>query len=563
MSKRTPERPLTCVLVCDFNSANLAGYLQNDDEPPALAAVQSDYGQVMQALGHAGDPIWSDQPEFAFVWTRAETVLPSFARLIEHHEISQAQLLDEVDQFSAAVIAASDRVKALMLATWTLDSFRRGLGMSDLRPDRGLARALMAANLRLLANLDGRANIFALDANRWLAGQGQTASAAKLWYQAKIPYSNGVFENAVADIKAAVRGLRGQARKLLVLDLDDTLWGGIVGDEGWENLRLGGHDPVGEAYQDFQRALKALTRRGIVLGIASKNTEAIALGAINDNPEMVLRASDFAGWRINWQDKAANIADLVSELNLGLQSVVFIDDNPVERARVRDALPEVLVPEWPQNPMLYVSALHGLRCFDTPALSREDAERTRSYVSERQRVDLKKKVGSVDEWISTLEIKVKVEPLDSTNLRRATQLFNKTNQLNLSTRRLTEAELMDWSGTPGRGVWTFRVADKFGDAGLTGIASLECEAGTAHIVDFILSCRVMGRKVEETMVSWLMQRAHAQGAGDLRATYIETAKNGMILEFWRRSGFDCADGMVFTRPVAKGYPQPAAVQLQP
>ena len=181
---------------------------------------------------------------------------------------------------------------------------------------------------------------------------------------------------AAADIRAAFVGLRGAAKKLLVLDLDDTLWGGIVGDAGWENLRLGGHDPQGESFADFQRAIKNLKRRGVVLALVSKNEESVALEAIRNHPEMVLKEDDFVGWRINWTDKARNIAELATELNLGLQSVVFIDDNPVERARVREALPEVFVPEWPEDKLLYASAFGQLRCFDAPpSVERISSER--------------------------------------------------------------------------------------------------------------------------------------------------------------------------------------------
>lgn len=555
------EQGLTCLIVSDFNSDNLAGYLQNDESAPALLALRTDYGQVIQTLADTEAAVWREKPDFAVVWTRPETILPTFSHLLDYNAVNQDQLLAEVDQFSSLVIAAASRVKAMFVPTWSLDCWRRGLGMADLRADRGIMRMLMSANLRLLSNLDAAPNVFALDTQRWLARSGPDATAAKLWYQAKIPYGSRVLEAAAADIKAAARGVRGLARKLVVLDLDDTLWGGIVGDDGWEQLRLGGHDPVGEAYRDFQQTLKALTRRGIVLAIASKNTEAVALAAIQDNPEMVLRTSDFAGWRINWQDKAANIADLVAELNLGLQSVVFIDDNPVERARVRAALPEVLVPDWPSNPMHYISALHSLDCFDTPSLSREDSERTRSYVSERERFDLKKKIDSIDEWIETLGIKVKIEPLGTDNLRRAAQLFNKTNQLNLSTRRFTETELAEWSRGAGQEIWTFRVSDRFGDAGLTGIGGLKIDGEVAHISDFILSCRVMGRKVEETLVAWLVERARALGAKRVVATYLPTSKNGLVLEFWRRSGFACENGKVFELATDAGYPFPTAVEV--
>jgi HAD superfamily phosphatase (TIGR01681 family) len=200
------------------------------------------------------------------------------------------------------------------------------------------------------------------------------------------------------------QGITGGARKLVILDLDDTLWGGVVGDIGWSNLRLGGHDPVGEAYRDFQLALKALTRRGILLAVASKNEERTALEAITSQPEMVLSLDDFAGWRINWNDKVQNIIALASDLNLGLEAAVFIDDNPAERARVREALPSLLVPEWPKSPLNYVAALGALDCFDAPFVSAEDRQRTAMYVSERKRKQLQDDVPSLETWLSILEL---------------------------------------------------------------------------------------------------------------------------------------------------------------
>jgi len=382
-----------------------------------------------------------------------------------------------------------------------------------------------------------------------------------LWYMGKIAYGNEVFMEAVKDIKAALRGIDGQSMKLIILDLDDTLWPGIVGDVGWENIRLGGHDHIGEAFVDFQRALKSLTNRGVLLGIVSKNEETIALEAIKNHPEMVLRLEDFAGLKINWQDKAQNTIDLVSDLNLGLQSVVFIDDNPVERARVREALPEVFVPEWPENKMLYKSALLSLRCFDTPSITKEDFERTGMYVSERQRSSLKRNVSSLDEWLKSLKIKVTVEELNTANLQRTAQLLNKTNQMNLTTRRMTESELVSWVKQNGHKLWTFCVSDKFGDSGLTGIISIEVENKKGRIVDFVLSCRVMGQKVEETMLYTAINYSQSLGLEEIHAEYIPTAKNKPCLEFFKRSGFEYTNGS-FVWKVYKDFIMPKYIEIE-
>jgi FkbH-like protein len=420
----------------------------------------------------------------------------------------------------------------------------------------------MQINLRLADKLKDAPNIFLPDASRWVAAAGKNAFIPKLWFMGKIAFGPEVFKEAAAELKAALMAAGGGARKLIILDLDDTLWGGTVGEIGWENLVLGGHSAVGEAMVEFQKSLKALNRRGILLGIASKNTENTALEALEKHPEMVLRQKDFAGWRINWQDKAQNILDLVSELNLGLQSVVFIDDNPVERARVKETLPEVLVPEWPTDPTLYVRSLNDLNCFDTPVISQEDLSRTQMYLEERERAQLKNSAATVDEWLNSLDMQVTVETLNPANLPRAAQLMNKTNQMNLSTRRMSELELAKWTNQDDHFLWTVRVADRFGDSGLTGIVSLEREGDQARIVDFLLSCRVMGRKVEETMIATAVHKAQELGVDQIYAEYLPTPKNQPCLEFWQRSGFECKEGdHIFRWDSSKQYPVPEQIRL--
>jgi FkbH-like protein len=278
---------------------------------------------------------------------------------------------------------------------------------------------------------------------------------------------------------------------------------------------------------------------------------------------MVLRLDDFSGWRINWEDKAANLRSLVAELNLGLQSTVFIDDNPIERSRIRAALPEVMVPEWPEDKLLYRQVLQSLTCFDAPAITEEDLGRTRLYAAQRERAAARDEAQSFDDWLRSLETKVVVERVSAANLPRTAQLLNKTNQMNLSTRRMTEKELLAWSEAASHRVWAFRVQDKFGDSGLTGIASIQLDGEKGTIVDFVLSCRVMGRRVEEAMLNFLGDAAGKMGARQLGATYIPTSKNKVCLAFWQeRSGFEAeADGRTFQRNLAKPLPAPEGILL--
>jgi len=545
------------VLISDFTIDELARRLEEDAAAPGLAAVPAPFGQVVPTLMAPKDP----EHDYAVVWTRPEGVLPSFARLLEFEPAEDDALLAEVDQFASFLAEGLKSYRFAFVPTWTVPPWRRGLGVADARA-HGVTRALFLINERLIKRLEATPNVYALNAQRWCDQVGRGAHSAKLWYMGKVPFHPAVFEHAAGDIKAAIQGLKGMARKLVVVDLDDTLWGGIVGDVGWENLRLGGHDSVGEAFVDFQRALKSLKRRGILLAMVSKNTESVALEAIRSHSEMVLKEDDFVGWRINWQDKAGNIADLVASLNLGLQSTVFIDDNPFERARVREALPEVFVPEWPEDKLAYATTLLSLRCFDTPTRSAEDLARTEMYVSDRKREELKTQVGSLDEWLAGLGIRVRAEPLNAANLARTTQLLNKTNQMNLTTRRLTETELQDWAKQRDHWFWAISVSDRLGDAGLTGILSLRVENGVAHIVDFVLSCRVMGRRVEETMVHLAVDTARRQSLGRLVADLVPTKKNKPCLEFWQKSGFQSEGETKFVWDTTVEYNVPHVIALE-
>ncbi|MGR3173273.1 MAG: HAD-IIIC family phosphatase [Candidatus Scalindua sp.] len=531
------EQRFKCILISDFNISNFSGYIKNEKCFPEVDTITTPFGQVIQVLMNNAMDCWQENPDFAVIWTRPEGIIKSFYRLQMFEKVSIDDILTEVDEYSSLLLEACNRVRFLFVPTWVFPTYHKGFGMLDMQNGNGIANSLMRMNIRLSENLDKANNIYLLNSQKWIEVAGKRAFDSKLWYMGKILFGNEVFAEAVKDVKSALRGISGKSRKLIILDLDDTLWGGVVGDMGWNNLTLGDHDPYGEAYVAFQRSLKSLTNRGVILGIVSKNEEATALEVVHKHPEMVLRLEDFAGWKINWQDKAQNIVDLVSDLNLGLQSVVFIDNDPIERARVRDALPEVLVPEWPEDKMLYNSMLLSLRCFDTPINSSEDTDRTRMYVTEKQRQDLKKNIGSLDEWLKSLKIQVKIEELNTDNLQRTVQLLNKTNQMNLSTRRMTETELLDWAGSENHKLWTFRVSDKFSDSGLTGITSIETNSKTCKIVDFVLSCRVMGRKLEETMICAAINYGQSVGVEEIYAEYIPTPRNSPCLDFLESSGF--------------------------
>ena len=530
------------LIISDFNVQNLAAIMNKIGG--GLHADVAAYGQVMQTLLDASDDVWKTH-NAAVVWTSPGAISNSFKLAVEGHPVDVEKMLEDVRQFVDALRRLPTRVQHVFVPTWVpLQASEDRRGLLDMDRHYGIVAALMRMNLALVEAFESDKRVRIFNAAGWIAKLGETAYSAKLWYLAKTPFHVDLFQKAVADFAAAVRALTGKARKLLILDLDDTLWGGIVGEAGWQEVRLGGHDPAGEAFRDFQMALLSLRRRGVMLGIVSKNEESTALEAIRKHPEMVLKLNDFVGWRINWNDKAQNVHELVKDLNLGEDAAVFIDDHPVERARVREALPQVLVPEWPKHPIEFPSALRGLDCFDVGGVNGEDRGRTASYVSERQRTVEKAAAPSLREWLKTLDLRVRVEPLMPVNLERTAQLLNKTNQMNLRTRRMSASDLERWAGCPGNELITFRVSDKFGDYGLVGIGSVSVNsaARTASIQDFVLSCRAMGRGVEEAMLSTLATISAQSGANELTAECLDTTRNQPCRKFFEASAMVRAEG---------------------
>jgi FkbH-like protein len=524
------------LLVGDTTLDGLGRLLERGQDAPQLRASAAPYGQVYQILLDASQPVWSLAPDILVVWTAPQLTLPSFARLLRFEfESATAEFdaaLREAEQFAEAVLRAAARVGLVLVPTWILPTHERWIQTLSWRQGIGLANLLAKANLILAEKFAERPNIILLDAGYWQASLIRPAHDPRMFAVAKILYSQPLFEKAATEIKAVLRGSLGHAKKVIVCDLDNTLWGGVVGDDGPQNIKLGAPDPVGECFHTFQTALKGLCSRGILLAICSKNEEELALATIEEHPAMVLRKSDFVAWRINWNDKAQNLLSLAEELNLGLDSFVFLDDSPQERDQVRQLLPQVYTPDLPASSSDFAPFLSSLNCFETVSLGKEDFERTEMYRAERIRKETLDLSGDVENWLSSLEIKVHAAPLRRENLPRAAQLLNKTNQFNLGLRRMDEESFWDWAKEPSNSAYTFQVSDRFGDFGLAGLASLSFSGTDARIVDFVMSCRVMGKKVEEALLGFTLARAHAAGAARVLAEPVDGPRNGPAKQFF-------------------------------
>ena len=334
-----------------------------------------------------------------------------------------------------------------------------------------------------------------------------------------------------------IAGACGMAKKCLVVDLDNTLWGGVIGDDGLAGIALGsGAD--GEAFAAFQRFIKALKERGVILAACSKNDPAVAAAVFDDHPDSVLRPDDFAVFRVNWDNKADNIRHIAATLNIGLDAIVFVDDNPMERDIVRRHVPEVAVVDLPDDPALFVAALASQAWFESTAFSAEDAERSRYYAGNARRAVSREAYVDMDEYLRSLDMVATVGGVDAFHLPRIAQLINKSNQFHLTGTRYSEAEIAQLGQQPNCCVRHVRLRDRFGDNGLIACVVLLAQGTALHVDTWVMSCRVLGRSVEEFIANEIVAAARARGCDRLIGHYVRSAKNGLVAGLYSRLGFE-------------------------
>ena len=364
-----------------------------------------------------------------------------------------------------------------------------------------------------------------------------------LWYNpaqymtARLPFADECVPLYAEHVLRVVGALRGRSRKVLVVDLDNTLWGGVVGEDGIDGIRLGQGDPRGEAFLSVQRAVLALKQRGVLLAVCSKNDEQVARKAIREHPEMLLRESDFSAFQINWTDKATNLQILAERLSLGLDSFVFLDDNPFERAQVRQFAPQVMVLELLSDPATYASVLMTAGLFEAVTFSQEDRTRVEQYAANTRRDSLRAQSCDLGAFLRSLGMEAIFTTGGEAGWPRFAQLINKSNQFNLTTRRYTETEIAALVADPATLTLQVRLVDQFGDNGMIS-AIIAVPAADAWVLDtWVMSCRVLGREVEHAVLNQIAAEARARGIRRLIGVYRPTERNGMVREHYAKLGF--------------------------
>jgi FkbH-like protein len=358
------------------------------------------------------------------------------------------------------------------------------------------------------------------------------------WDLWKAPCALEHLPRLARNIADVVLAQRGRIVKCVVSDLDNTLWGGVIGDDGLEGIALSAHGGgAGESFVRMQRFLKQLSQRGVLLAVCSKNNESAALSPFLEHPDMVLRREDIAVFVANWDDKASGLRRIQATLNIGLDSMVFLDDNPFERNLVRELLPEVIVPELPEDPANFVAALSDLNLFETAQVSDEDRQRAVLYQREARRRDAAAVCTSVEDYLRSLDMRATVTRFDRFHLPRIAQLMQRSNQFNLRTRRLSEAQCAALAEDAAFLPLYASLSDRLGDHGLISVVVLERCAQAVLIRDWLMSCRVLGRGVEQLLMNHVVAHGRELGVSHLVGEYVPTTKNGMVREFFAQFGF--------------------------
>ncbi len=414
-------------------------------------------------------------------------------------------------------------------------------GALDVQSPGGQVEAVGELNRRITALAADVGGVHVIDYDGLVARHGRRRwHDERRWLTSRLPLAADALMPLADAYLRILLPLSGRVAKALVVDLDDTLWGGVVGEDGMDGIRIGPEYP-GAAYLAVQRALRALRSRGILLAVASKNNEQDALAALDGHPSMLVRSADFAALRIGWNDKARSLREIAAELSIGVDSLAFLDDNPVERERVRQELPEVTVIELPADPMRYAAAVLECPVFERLSLTDEDRRRGHLYTEQQRRAELQRSAASLEDFLRSLEMRMAMRPARAASLPRVAQLTQKTNQLNLTTRRYSEPEIQALAADPGVHVYEVGVHDRFGDSGLVGVAIARRVDDAWEIDTLLLSCRVIGRSVETAMLARLAADARDDGAARLRGWFLPTRKNAPARDVYPSHGFSRAE----------------------
>lgn len=496
-----------------------------------LDVETTDFNQTAQIAFSVDPKLVEFNPDIVLLYETARN-LPT--PILEGSDEALEEQIDQVLGFAKKFQDNYGAVTMFSTLASPVDSYISDVDLTANNSERSIISNYNAK----LAHATASSDHFLFDVARLAESIGtSTWGNTNYWHLAKMPFDPSCTLAFCDRFGSLMAAYRGKSRRLLVLDCDNTLWGGVIGDDGIDGIKIGQGSAGGEAFVDIQKMALNLRKRGIVLAVSSKNTEEVALKVFQEHPDMLLREEHIASFRINWIDKAANIEEIAKSVDLGLQSFVFLDDNPAERERVRKALPEVAVPEVGSNPADYPAILTQAGYFNTTFFSAEDEKRADMYVANAKRSQALNALGDFDKYLESLDMKVSLRPFDTVGRPRITQLIAKSNQFNLTTLRLTNTEVESCENDDDVFDLQIRLVDRFGDNGMVSVVMAQKAADTWTINMWLMSCRVLGRRLEEKALSSLANAARLEGAKTLVGIFAPTDRNAIVADHYMKLGF--------------------------
>jgi FkbH-like protein len=542
-------------LLASFTAEPLVAFLRVE---AARLGVWADvwvapYGQHLQTLYDPASPLLSFRPHVTVVAVDGDALWEMHWASAERD--AESLVTRFVEPLTVAVDTFLARGTGVVLLNDVVGPRASADAGAGLRGANALARAVPLVNVALADASASRPGVRLFPLADRVAELGRArAFNRRTHYRGHVSWSDALMADVARGYAAVAAAAVGRAIKCVVLDLDNTLWGGVLGEDGPGGIAIG-HQSPGREYLDFQRQLLTLHEAGILLAVASKNNPDEVTAVLRDHPEQLIRDEHLAAVRVGWGDKATSIREIAAELNLGLDQLLFLDDSPHERAWVRRELPELAVPDLPDDPARYADWLATLESVLVLHHSAEDAQRTRQYREARGRAQARETASSEEDFLRALRLRARVEPIGEGTYARAAQLLGKTNQFNLTTRRHDETTLRREIGSGAWRGWTIRVADTFGDFGITGLAIAVPEGTRWRIDSFLLSCRVIGKSVESALLAHIAGEAGAAGADELTAEFIPSGRNAPAADFLPRHGFAQGADALYRRDLRDGGPR--------
>ncbi|MBQ3842927.1 MAG: HAD family hydrolase [Ruminiclostridium sp.] len=498
--------------------------------------ITSEYGQYRNEALFPSEEFLAFKPDVIYIHTTYRNI-DTFPEVKDKDPADTGKKLDAVfEQFREIWESLKEKFGCPVIQNnFELPPFRL-LGNSDCTDTRGRVRFVNALNMRFADYAAAHTDLYISDINYVSSCYGLDKwHDGTQWHMYKYAFPMDAVPYIAANIAAIIKALFGRNKKVLALDLDNTLWGGVVGDDGVEGIKIGKDLPSGQVYSEFQEYVKLQKDIGTLLTVCSKNDEENAYAGLN-HPDCTLTTDDFVVIKANWDNKDENILRTSEMLNLTPDSFVFVDDNPAERQIVSDRIPGIAVPEM-DGAENYIRILDRNRYFEVTALSDEDMKRSDMYKVEAQRAEIRTAAADYGEYLDRLEMKADIRPFEPMYIARIAQLTNKSNQFNVTTKRYTEGDVANMSRDPSCITLYGRLSDRFGDNGIVSVVIGKIKETELHIDLWLMSCRVLKRDMEYAMLDTLVKKAAEKGIDTIYGYYYPTAKNSMVKELFDRFGF--------------------------